>query len=64
VPNLRLDEYTNTNEPFLEFFQHLMTLENDEVAQVISISYGDDEQVKISIPSYNHKATHGLNTPG
>lgn len=45
VPNLRLDHDSNTNEPYLEFYQHLMTLENEEVPQVISISYGEDEQV-------------------
>ncbi|MBE3042757.1 hypothetical protein IMZ48_09325 [Candidatus Bathyarchaeota archaeon] len=46
MPNLRLDADSNTNEPYLEFYQHLMTLENEEVAQVISVSYGDDEQVR------------------
>lgn len=45
MPNLRLDADSNTNEPYLEFYQHLMTLENEEIAQVISVSYGDDEQV-------------------
>lgn len=45
MPNLRLDADSNTNEPYLEFYQHLMALENEEIAQVISISYGDDEQV-------------------
>lgn len=46
MPSLRLDNDSNTNEPYLEFYQHLMTVENDEVAQVISVSYGDDEQVR------------------
>ncbi|PKS10336.1 hypothetical protein jhhlp_002087 [Lomentospora prolificans] len=44
VPNLRLDVDSNTNEPYLEFYQYLLNLENEEIAQVISISYGDDEQ--------------------
>lgn len=50
MPNIRLDEDSNTNEPYLEFYQHLMTLENEDVAQVISISYGDDEQVSLLRP--------------
>ena len=51
VPNLRIeDEASNTNEPYLEFYQHLMTLENEEIAQVISLSYGDDEQVRLPPP--------------
>ncbi|SPO01023.1 related to Tripeptidyl-peptidase sed4 [Cephalotrichum gorgonifer] len=44
VPNLRITADKNTNEPYLEFYQYLMTLKNEEIAQVISISYGDDEQ--------------------
>ncbi|OTB03826.1 hypothetical protein M426DRAFT_59567, partial [Hypoxylon sp. CI-4A] len=36
------------NEPYLEFAQHLLALEEDEVPHVLSISYADDEQ---SVPS-------------
>ena len=50
MPNIQLDADSNTNEPYLEFYQHLMTLENEEIAQVISISYADAEQVKMRHP--------------
>ncbi|KAL8821080.1 MAG: hypothetical protein Q9191_007386 [Dirinaria sp. TL-2023a] len=45
VPNL--DEPTtadNQNEPYLEYYQHLLALPNSKLPQVISNSYGDDEQ--------------------
>ncbi|TDZ23936.1 Tripeptidyl-peptidase sed4 [Colletotrichum orbiculare MAFF 240422] len=45
IPNLRTPtEAENQNEPFVDFFQFLMTQENQAIPQVISISYGDDEQ--------------------
>ncbi|KAK2050469.1 Pro-kumamolisin [Colletotrichum somersetense] len=45
VPNLRSPtQADDSNEPYLEFYQFLMTQENDKIPQVISISYGDDEQ--------------------
>ncbi|TQN73923.1 Tripeptidyl-peptidase sed4 [Colletotrichum shisoi] len=45
IPNLRTPTPAeNQNEPFLEFYQFLMTQENAQIPQVISISYGDDEQ--------------------
>ncbi|KAF2086023.1 subtilisin-like protein [Saccharata proteae CBS 121410] len=45
VPNL--DEPTdadNENEPYLPYYQYLLDKTNDELPQVISNSYGDDEQ--------------------
>ncbi|KAK2000601.1 Pro-kumamolisin [Colletotrichum falcatum] len=44
-PNLRSPtQADNQNEPFLDFYRFMMTQENDKIPQVISISYGDDEQ--------------------
>lgn len=34
---------TNTNEPYLEFLQHLLSLDNSSLPNTLSISYGDDE---------------------
>ncbi|KAI0846666.1 DHS-like NAD/FAD-binding domain-containing protein [Daldinia vernicosa] len=36
------------NEPYLEFFQYLLDLKDEEIPHVISISYADDEQ---SVPA-------------
>ncbi|KAK2057836.1 Pro-kumamolisin [Colletotrichum caudatum] len=45
IPNLRSPtQADDSNEPYLEFYQFLMTQENDKIPQVLSISYGDDEQ--------------------
>ncbi|KAF6838081.1 tripeptidyl peptidase a [Colletotrichum plurivorum] len=45
VPNLRTPtQADNQNEPFLDFYQFMMTQENNAIPQVISVSYGDDEQ--------------------
>ncbi|KAJ0163802.1 Tripeptidyl-peptidase sed4 [Colletotrichum tanaceti] len=45
VPNLRTPtQDANSNEPFLEFYQFMMKQENAQIPQVISMSYGDDEQ--------------------
>ncbi|KAF9439127.1 hypothetical protein BGZ76_011365 [Entomortierella beljakovae] len=35
---------TNTNEPYLEFIQHLLSLDKKDLPDTISISYGDSEQ--------------------
>ena len=35
---------TNSNEPYLEYYQYLLAKENADLPQVISNSYGDDEQ--------------------
>ncbi|KAK1987020.1 Pro-kumamolisin [Colletotrichum cereale] len=44
-PNLRSPtQADNQNEPFLDFYQFMMTQENEKISQVISVSYGDDEQ--------------------
>ncbi|KAJ6035916.1 hypothetical protein N7540_000195 [Penicillium herquei] len=32
------------NEPFLAFYEHLLNQDDSEIPQVLSISYGDDEQ--------------------
>ncbi|KAF7558364.1 hypothetical protein G7046_g5804 [Stylonectria norvegica] len=40
------DEYAE-NEPYLEFLEYLLEKPNDEIPQVISISYADDE---VSVP--------------
>ncbi|KAH6660808.1 tripeptidyl peptidase A [Truncatella angustata] len=45
IPNL--DKPTadhNSNEPYLEYYEYLLNRTNDELPQVISNSYGDDEQ--------------------
>ncbi|KAL4892195.1 peptidase S8/S53 domain-containing protein [Aspergillus ambiguus] len=34
----------NSNEPYLEFLQNILKLPNEELPQVISTSYGEDEQ--------------------
>ncbi|GKT53330.1 tripeptidyl peptidase A [Colletotrichum tofieldiae] len=45
TPNLRSPtQADNQNEPFLEFYQFMMTQENAQIPQVLSVSYGDDEQ--------------------
>ncbi|KAI1800795.1 DHS-like NAD/FAD-binding domain-containing protein [Daldinia bambusicola] len=43
IPSNRSD-----NEPYLEFFQHILELEDDKIPHVMSISYADDEQ---SVPA-------------
>ncbi|KAL2889919.1 Tripeptidyl-peptidase sed3 [Ceratocystis lukuohia] len=43
----------NDNEPFLEFFEAILEMGDDEVPSVLSISYADDEK---SVPTpYAHK---------
>lgn len=45
IPNLDIpDEASNSNEPYLEYYEFLLNKTNDELPQVISNSYGDDEQ--------------------
>lgn len=39
------DESDNSNEPYLDFLLALMKLPNSKIPQVISISYGENEQV-------------------
>lgn len=51
VPNPDVpDDAHNTNEPYLEYYQFLMNQTNADIPQVISNSYGDDEQVDIPLP--------------
>ncbi|KKK26637.1 tripeptidyl peptidase A [Aspergillus rambellii] len=50
IPNV--DEPTaadNQNEPYLPYYEHLLSKPNSELPQVISNSYGDDEQ---TVPEY------------
>ena len=63
VPNLlQPNSSRNTNEPYLEFYLHLLERENSEIPQVISISYGDDEQVRCLLrPSF--PVSHTLRHP-
>jgi tripeptidyl-peptidase-1 len=35
----------NQNEPYLEYYEYLLSKPNSHLPQVISNSYGDDEQV-------------------
>ncbi|KAI1847766.1 hypothetical protein JX266_006261 [Neoarthrinium moseri] len=45
VPNLDIpDAESNSNEPYLEYYEYLLNKTNEELPQVISNSYGDDEQ--------------------
>ncbi|KAF3012218.1 hypothetical protein E8E14_009639 [Neopestalotiopsis sp. 37M] len=45
IPNLDIpDEESNSNEPYLEYYEYLLNQTNEELPQVISNSYGDDEQ--------------------
>ena len=47
IPNL--DEPTaadNENEPYLNYYQYLLSQPNSALPNVITNSYGDDEQVK------------------
>ena len=34
----------NTNEPYLDWLNYTLTLDDDELPRTVSISYGDDEQ--------------------
>ncbi|OOF91438.1 hypothetical protein ASPCADRAFT_155183 [Aspergillus carbonarius ITEM 5010] len=45
IPDLSSpDPNDNSNEPYLEFLQNVLKLDNDQLPQVISTSYGEDEQ--------------------
>jgi tripeptidyl-peptidase-1 len=49
VPDLdQPDINNNNNEPYLDFLQNVVKMSNDELPQVISTSYGEDEQVNLS----------------
>lgn len=51
VPDLSSpDPNDNSNEPYLEFFQNVLKLSDAELPQVISTSYGEDEQVRTPNP--------------
>ncbi|PYH48706.1 S53 family peptidase [Aspergillus saccharolyticus JOP 1030-1] len=41
IPNVA--ETTDTNEPYLEYYEYLLNKTSDELPQVITNSYGDDE---------------------
>ncbi|KAE9980470.1 hypothetical protein EG328_000289 [Venturia inaequalis] len=45
VPDLEMpDSSKNTNEPYLPYYEYLLTLNNSQLPQVISNSYGEPEQ--------------------
>lgn len=45
VPDLEMsDPSKNTNEPYLPYYQYLLSLKNSELPQAISNSYGEPEQ--------------------
>ncbi|KAH8433741.1 S53 family peptidase [Aspergillus melleus] len=45
IPDLSSpDPNDNSNEPYLEFLQGILKLDKDELPQVLSTSYGEDEQ--------------------
>ncbi|KAG4443976.1 vesicle formation at the endoplasmic reticulum [Cadophora sp. M221] len=44
IPNLDEAAGANTNEPYLPYYQYLLSQPNSALPQVISNSYGDDEQ--------------------
>ncbi|KAJ5902627.1 Peptidase S8/S53 subtilisin/kexin/sedolisin [Penicillium taxi] len=45
VPDLdQPDANNNNNEPYLDFLQNIVTMEDDDLPQVLSTSYGEDEQ--------------------
>lgn len=59
VPNLDIPtEANNTNEPYLEYYQFLLNQTNEALPQVISNSYGDDEQVFSPLPPPNNPPYH------
>ncbi|RAL08807.1 S53 family peptidase [Aspergillus homomorphus CBS 101889] len=41
IPNVL--QSTDTNEPYVEYYEYLLAKSNDELPQVITNSYGDDE---------------------
>lgn len=50
VPDLdQPDPDDNSNEPYLEFLQNVLKLDQKDLPQVISTSYGEDEQVGHSL---------------
>lgn len=44
-------ESDDENEPYLIYYEYLLSKKNSELPQVISQSYGDDEQVRINLKS-------------
>jgi hypothetical protein len=40
-------ESDDENEPYLIYYEYLLSKKNSELPQVISQSYGDDEQVRV-----------------
>ncbi|PBP20067.1 subtilisin-like protein [Diplocarpon rosae] len=44
IPNLSEPAGTNQNEPYLPYYKYLLSQPNSALPQVISNSYGDDEQ--------------------
>lgn len=70
VPDLdQPDPSNNNNEPYLDFLQNVIKMDDKDLPQVISTSYGEDEQVRLIQPSPIHPSTNNpspsrRNTPG
>jgi len=47
IPNLDEPAGADTNEPYVPYYKYLLSQTNDALPQVISNSYGDDEQVSV-----------------
>lgn len=50
-------ETTDTNEPYVEYYEYLLNKTNDELPQVITNSYGDDEDVRSTTLIYMLRLT-------
>lgn len=48
IPDLSEPGPKNSNEPYLAFLQSVLKRDQDDLPQVLSTSYGEDEQVSIS----------------
>lgn len=45
IPDLSQPNLPGNNEPYLEFLQNLLKMNQSDIPKVISVSYGEDEQV-------------------
>jgi tripeptidyl-peptidase-1 len=63
IPDLtQPDPNKNSNEPYLEFFQNVLKLDQKDLPQVISTSYGENEQVS-NLAHYTSLVTHAKSFP-
>ena len=57
VPDLdQPDPNNDNNEPYLEFLQNIVKMDDSDLPQVISTSYGEDEQVRFDFDIYGSPA--------